>query len=332
MVSRGQVTESTPWSAWLGWLLLLVAVADWFALRLGLVPHSPALLAVLVGLTLVGLGTRALGLVWRLGRRDGRTVSRIGELVLVVGVMLALSAGMANWLLRLQGTVILNESEAVPLHGGTALQVFEAGPLSRPEEMGLSLALDALALEPEGLEGFYPASTLEVWRGGDPPTRLRISPRRRAAFGALRFHQGAFGFSPRIVLLRDGVTLFDRVVPFLTQRQGASGVSFDGSFTVERQGLRVEGSVDLTTLDEGMRGHANLLLALTRNGEPLGRGALQPGYFADLDQGYRVGFAGLERWSEIVISRRNYGHLVLAGGVVALGGLVLWPLAVWRRW
>jgi hypothetical protein len=256
----------------------------------------------------------------------------VAELTVLVGVLLALTAGMANWLLRLQGTLILSEREAVPLHGGTALQVFDAGVLARLEEMGVSLVLEELELLPAGGDGFYPASRLRVWRDPEKPSRIQVTPRRRGAFGALRFHQGAFGFAPRIVLLREGETLFDRVVPFLSERHGHAGLSFDGRFTLERESLVVEGSVDLATLDEGMRGHATLVLSVTRNGDILGRGALLPGHFADLDQGYRIGFAGLDRWSEIVVSRRNYGQLVLAGAGLASLGLLLWPLAAWRGW
>jgi hypothetical protein len=331
-MKHDSIARASRWLAGAGWLLLAAAVVEWVMLRRGAARHAPAVLALLVSLVLVCLGVRALGLVRMLIARPERRITRAAELALIGGVLLALSAGMANWALRLQGTVILNEEEAVPLHGGTALQVFEAGFLSRLEEMGLTLALVEVELVPAGVSGFYPASTLEVLREGGEPKRLRISPRGQAEAGALRFHQGAFGFAPRIVVLRDGRTVFDRVVPFLTERHGPAGLSFAGSFTVEKEDLRVEGSVDLASLDEGMRGHADLVLALTRSGEPLGRGALQPGHFADLEQGYRVGFAGLERWSEIVISRRNYGRLVLAGGALAVIGLVLLPIAAWRRW
>ena len=316
----------------LGWLCLLLAVADWVALRRGAAGHSPAVLALLVSVVLICLAGRALILGRALIARTGRRLGRASELALTAGVMLALAAGMANWLLRLQGTMILNEREVVPLHGGTALEVFETGVLSRLEEMGLSLALDELELVATAGESFYPASSLRVWREGERPRRLRVTPHQRGVFGSLRFHQGAFGFAPRIVLLRGGETLFDRVVPFLSERRGRSGLSFDGRFTVEREDLRVEGSVDLATLDEAMRGHATLVLALSRGGAPLGRGTLQPGHFADLDDGYRIGFAGLDRWSEIVISRRNYGRLVLAGGALALVGGLFWPLAAWRGW
>jgi hypothetical protein len=56
-----------------------------------------------------------------------------------------------------------------------------------------------------------------------------------------------------------------------------------------------------------------------------------PGHFADIDEGYRIGFAGLERWSEIVISRRSYGQVVLAGTGLLVVGAVLWLVAVWRE-
>ena len=65
-------------------------------------------------------------------------------------------------------------------------------------------------------------------------------------------------------------------------------------------------------------------------GEPLGQGTLLPGHFADLDEGFRVGFVDLKRWSEIDVSRRNYGEPVLGAGLVAVLGVLIWPLAAWR--
>ena len=92
----------------------------------------------------------------------------------------------------------------------------------------------------------------------------------------------------------------------------------------------MEGSVDLATLDAAMKGHATLVLSVRREGAAIGRGKLLPGHFADLEQGYRLGFAGLQKWSEVDVSRRTYGSAVLAGAALALGGVVLWPIAAWR--
>ena len=49
-----------------------------------------------------------------------------------------------------------------------------------------------------------------------------------------------------------------------------------------------------------------------------------------IEEGYRIGFAGLEKWSEVDVSRRTYGGAVLAGAALALAGAVLWPIAAWR--
>ena len=128
------------------------------------------------------------------------------------------------------------------------------------------------------------------------------------------------------MILKEGETqesLFDKVVPFLTERRGPDGIFFNGSFTIEEADMRVEGAIRLDSLDAAMRGHATLDLSVTLGEEVLGNGSLLPGHFADLDDGYRVGFAGQKMWSEIVVSRRSYGTVMLAGTVLAVGGALL---------
>jgi hypothetical protein len=162
--------------------------------------------------------------------------------------------------------------------------------------------------------------------------RLHVAPLESDSSGSLRFFQGAFGFAPRIVILHEETTLFDRVVPFVTERQGASGISFEGRFTLESERLDVQGVIDLANLDEALRGHAILHLEVSQDGLPLGSGSLRPGHFAEIEKGYRIGFAGLEKWSEVDIMRRNYGQVVVAGAALALAGALLWPVARWRHW
>ena len=67
---------------------------------------------------------------------------------------------------------------------------------------------------------------------------------------------------------------------------------------------------------------------MRRDGQVLGAGKLRPGEFADLEGGYRVGFAGLKKWAEIDISRRNYPGPILWGAGVAAAGVLVWLLAM----
>jgi len=313
------------------WTLLVLAVADLAALKAGLAAHSHLILAALMAATMLAFGARAVQLfVLR-----SAPVQRFARLAIALGVVIAVGGGLTNWALGLQGYVILTEGEKARLGDGAELQGFEPGPLARIDELDVLLGLDELDLVPSGPDRFFPASHLRVWRGHDSPVSLIVDPRNSRGAGSLRFHQGAFGFAPRIVVLQEGEaqeTVFDKVVPFLTERRGPEGILFNGSFTIAEADLRVEGGISLDSLDEGMRGHATLDLTVTLGEKLLGRGRLLPGHFADLENDYRVGFAGLKRWSEIVISRRSYGAFVLTGTVLAVVGALLLPVARWRGW
>jgi hypothetical protein len=317
--------------AWAPWLLLGLAFADLAALKTGIISHAPAGLAAIFGATLVAFLARIAQVSWDLGRARRTLGGGIPELVLLAGFVAVVVGGMTNWLLGLQGAVILSEGETVRLHRGAELQVFEAGPLARLDEMKMVVTLDELELIPAGPDAFYPLSRLRVRRRDDEPLSLEVTPRAWARAGTLRFHQGAFGFAPRIVVLEGERAVFDGVVPFTTERRGRDGISLEGEVPGPAEGLQIRGAVDLATLDDGMRGHATLVLAVTRGDRLLGRGSLVPGRFADIEDGYRIGFAGLEKWSEIDISRRNYREVVLAGAAVALAGTLLWPLARKRK-
>lgn len=317
------------------WVPLGLAVADWLALKTGLLGHQPWVLAVLAAIAASALLVRC---VWRIRRLvtggKGPRLAGASEVLLILGVLTALGAGTVNWLLSLQGFVVLHEGESVPLGGGRHLQEFVEGPLARIEEMDVVVGLEEVELLPVGpaeARAFVPRSRLVVQEGDGEQQAIEVEPRRLGEVGSLRFHQGAFGFAPRIVIERDRQTVFDEVVPFTTERRGPTGVLFEGAFTVERESLAVDGWVDLASLDEGMRGHATLELTVRRDGELLGKGRLLPGHFAEVGDGYGLGFAGLRRWSEIDVSRRDYSAFVLAGGAIAALGLFGMVLAALGR-
>lgn len=320
------------WRSLLFRILLLIAIADWLGLKTGALSHPPWVLAVLAAGVMLALLGHAGGVAVELWFGQRRPGGASGQLLLLIGILVALGGGMANWILGLQGFVLLHEGEAVPLHGGSHLRELEIGPLSRIREVDLVLMLEELELIPAGDGSFYPLSRIRLTGSGGEAVTFEVSPTANAASGHLRFFQGAFGFAPRIVITKRDETIFDRVVPFTTEHRGPSGLSFEGLFTLGKENMEIAGAVELGSLDEGMRGHATLALSVFRDGELLGRGSLIPGHFADVSDGYRIGFAGLEKWSEFDISRRDYGSVILLGATLTLLGGVFWPFARWRNW
>lgn len=286
-----------------------VALArDWISFHPRIFAAGASVLLALLGADLIATVAR-----FRLRRE-------LGRILVLAGLLMIFGGGLANWLYSLQGAVIFMESDAVPLAKGAHFQEFERGPLSRMDELNLTLQLEKLDLLPSG-NGFVPASRVRCVRPTGPVAILELRPSHSASLGSLRLHQGAFGFAPRIVILRGDKTVFDRAVPFTTERRGAAGVSFEGSFAIRKEDLVVRGAVDLSGLDARMRGHGKLGIEVLHGKKILGRGELLPGHFSDLADGYRVGFAGLARWSEIDISRRNYPQPMLAGAVLVVCGL-----------
>ena len=305
-----------------------LAIADWFALRFGLLSHPPSVLALFVlAWMLVLLIPLAETLRDHWAGKAGR-LAVVGRTLLISGILLALGGGLVNWARALQGFVVLLEGEGVPLHQGSHLQEFVPGPLSSISEMDMVVLLEELELIPRGPDGFYPRSHITIDRRGEEPRRLALSPHESGSVGSLRFFQGAFGFAPRIVLENSGETIFDEVVAFETDPRGRSGISFSGTRTLPELAIELRGFM---TLPESVRGHPTLELAVLREGKLLGRGSLLPGHFAELADGYRLGFTGVPMWSEVDISRRNYREVVLIGVAFALLGAILWPLASWRQ-
>lgn len=300
---------------------VLLSASVLAAFRASLLATRPLLLTLTVAITaILALATLVLAIRER----------AFAAILLCSGLLLIVGGGLANWLLSLQGFVVLTELEAVPLAGGTHLQEFEKGALSRPEEMNLTLQLEELRFEPAP-EGFLPVSRLRLIGIESEPKIVEVTRGRSGALRTLRFHQGAFGFAPRIVITRNGETVFDRHVPFTTKGRDASSVSFEGAFDVAKEKLSVRAGVALDSLDDRLRGHPRLGLAVERDGKPAGSGELTMGHFARLSDGYAIGFAGLKRWSEIDVSRRNYPQPMYAGAGLVCAGVLLWPFVRRRR-
>ena len=325
MMPRLPVPSLRPLT-FLQWLLPLLAMLDWWLLRSTSVQH-PA--GVLAALALASVAVWVVGLVqhaYDVARQRKTPAAAFGPCLVLAGLSLGVGAGLVNWAWSLQGYVVLRETEALPLHHGTHLRAIEEGPLADLDQLQMTLQLVELELR-AGHDGvIYPESRIRIQNAAGKVEERVVTPWQNAAVGSLRFFQGAYGFAPRIVLLHQGTTLYDDTVPFTTETLGATGgVHYARRIEVEEQALTIDGAVDTSSLDEAMRGHAALGLEVRRGGVLLGAGRLLPGSFAELAEGYRVGFAGMEQWSEIDFSRRNYRRASLIGFALALAG-ILWTV------
>jgi hypothetical protein len=322
-------------------LLAALLVASWVALlvatKVGWIPSRPSWLAVIAGAAGVALAVVIVGGVRRLIRGPRRGAA-LAECLVAGGFLVAMGGGLVNWARGYQGFVAVGEKEPVRLAETARLDAFHAGPLANRKELELTLALARLRLEAAGTGGFTPVSRLKILDKKGEEVGLDVSFAKAATYRTIFFRQGAFGFAPRIVL-RKGmrpVPVLDTEVPFRTVREGADGIAFTADFEISAERLLVHAALTLEDLNDDMKGHPRLEVEVERIPDPiggsLGRGKLKPGEFAQLEDGYELGFVGLQRWSEIDFARRPQPLPMFAGIGLAALGLVLWPIAAWRRW
>lgn len=312
-----------------GLALVALAAADLVAQRQGWLPPHAALLGLLFVVLLAVVATESVWLGVELVRRRAEPRRAVPGLIWRLGAVVALVAGTSHWLLSIQSFLVLSEGDVVPVGARSHLQEVHAGPLARWVDLAVALQLDRVELVPRGPSQYEPRSHVTIVREGAPVARAAVEVGEPAFAGPLRLQQGAFGFSPRIVIERAGRLTFDEHVPFTTSLAGAGGLSFGGDFTSAQDDLRVTGTVDIAELSEKMKGHVKLALQVTRGGAPLGQGQLGLGQFAELGDGYRIGFAGLKRWAELDLSRTHsrlpmaVGAALFALGLVASGAAAL---------
>ena len=291
-------------------------------------PEALAVLAAAAGLALLPAVLAAGAAVVRGPRR----ISSAAEAIAAAGLLLVLGGGLANWLFSVQGFIAVAEREPVRLDRAADVEALEIGPLASRRELRVTIALARLQLAGAGADRFKAVSHLRLIEDGGDEIGLSIERGKMARYKTLLFHQGAFGFAPRVVILKGKETLLDTFVPFRTIREGPEGIAFVGKFEVAREQLLVRGAVTLDDLDDDMKGHPKLEVSVVRAGAAIGAGTLAPGEVAPLADGYAVGFAGLRRWAEIDFSRRTYTVPMLVGLALFVAGAALWPLAAWRRW
>lgn len=310
-------------------LLLALAGGLLAAMRSGRMTARPVALGAVVILAAL-VTTAALLLAARRLVRGPPTTALAGEALTWAGVLLALGAGLLGWSRSVTGAFLAFEREPLRLSRPADLVDLQAGPLADAKLLDLTVALAKLELRAAGPAAFFPVSHLRVLDAAGEEAGVDVARGAPGHHGALVFHQGAFGFAPRIYVTHGADVLLDANVPLRTSRAGPDGLQFLGEFELAREKLLFRASVDLGPLDPDMKGHPLLELSAERAGAPIGAGKLRPGEYATLDGGYRVLFAGLKRWSEIDFVRHRNPLAVRWGLVLALAGAVGWAIGAWR--
>lgn len=305
------------------------AVVDFAGFKLRAWPPTPRLFSALMGAAaLLALAEGILSL--RDAIRGPPRLSRAGKAAALLGLVLTAAAGLGNWARAVRGFAVVLEGETVSLSGKGQLQALEVGLLGGTRDLDTLVRLEDLELR-DTEDGYYPEAIVRVTRPGAEPERVSLLQDVGHPVGSLRIFLGAFGFAPRIVVLKGDETLLDETVPFTTRREGERGVAFEGEAEVGETGLRVVGAVDTESEDPGVRGHPTVWIALLRGEEQIGGGELKLGHFATTGDGYRVGVAGMKHWAEIDVGRRNRPAPVLAGLALAALGAAAWGVGAWRR-
>jgi len=302
--------------------LLVVAGVDLAGFKLGAWRQTPVLLAVLMGAAGL-LGVAEAALTARDLARGPSRLARAGKLAALLGLLAMAGGGLVSWLSAIRGFVVLLEGEKISLAGGRNLRGLEAGVLAPTRDLDATLGLLSLELQ-RTPAGFYPEAAVGVMRPGREAERLAVLQGMPGKLGALNVFVGAFGFAPRLVVLKGDETLLDETVLFTTRREGARGVSFEGGRDLGATGVRVTGAVMLESETSVVRGHPSLSLSLRRGEEELGGGEVQLGHFATAKDGYRVGIAGMKKWAELDLSGRSHPLAARAGLVLCFAGLALW--------
>ncbi len=306
------------------------AVVDFLGFKLHAWRPTPTLFAGLMAVAAL-LALLEIALSLREAMRGPRRLARGGKAAALLGLVLMVGGALGNWLWHVRGYTVMLEGETAPFVGTGPLQAIEGGALARAGELDAVVGLEEVELR-DTETGFYPEAVVLVTRPGRDPERLSVLQDVPAPLGSYVLALGAFGFAPRIVVLKGAETLFDETVPFTTRREGESGVSFEGEADVGETGLRVVGAVNLESKNPGVRGHPTVWLALRRGDEEVGSGELQLGHFALAKDDYRLGLAGMKKWAELDVARPNRTTPARFGLGLGALGILAWAVGAWRRW
>ena len=242
-----------------------------------------------------------------------------GSLLAHAALILLLAFGMYDNLRQLDGTILLGVGEPLKLYEKASYGVLVEGLLASAAEAELKLQIKRQILPgPE-----WPAGATEVVLLSQQDKELQrglVAPGRPMRQGEFTIHMNRFIYDAWVVVTTsDKLIVFTNFVKLLPRAGQQGGYSHYGDFADPR--LKVAGSVWLDPERKALR------VETARQGKKIvDTELLLWGGNKKERGGYVASFEGLGQWSEIHVTRQRHQGGLLAGGCLALIGLV-WRVA-----
>lgn len=247
------------------------------------------------------------------GYGEKRDLGYLGTTILYAGLFLLLAVGSWDNLQQFSGVLLDGMGPATDLNRPTAYRSITKGTLAT-----LPKSLPRMQITKQYLpDSIYPMGATEIvlHPGDGKPLTYLLKPRDPVSYGGYDIYMGKLVFEPQIVIKRSDINqpLFDSIVTLnpLVEKRGV--YSFYGLF----QGYNIGGGVYYQPEK------SSLLVVVSRNNKKV---VTELAFQVDQEvkQGdFIVSCAKMGQWSEIHVVHRRHKGLLMAGGSIALLGLLL---------
>lgn len=241
-----------------------------------------------------------------------------GALVAHAGLVLTLAFGTYDNLTHFSGTILLGVGQPVPLYLENSYAEFAKGPLAKTEELDVKFQIKKQHLP----SGEWPRGATEaalLSKEGDELRAVTISPGNPISIGGdTKIHMAGIVFDVWVVVqrARDNLILYTGWTRLHPLEEKMEEYTYYGAIN-EWRFSKVEGELWYDPYNVKLKFQAK------KEGKEISDVVLGLGAEAEKEhEGYRIKFNGIGKWSEIHVARERHKGMLVAGGVIAVLGLL----------
>jgi hypothetical protein len=241
-----------------------------------------------------------------------------GALLLHAGLVFVFAFGTYDNLVQLSGTILHGVGQPAPLYEENYYAEFAKGPLAKTEELDIEFQIKKQHLPSVEWPGGATEAAL-LSKEGDELRRATISPGNPISIGGdMKIHMSGIVFDVWVVVQRDrdNMILYTGWTRLLPLKEKLEEYTYYGAIN-ERSFPKVEGGVWYDPYN------AKLKFQAKKEGKEISDVVLGLGREAEKEyEGYRIKFNGIGKWSEMHVARERHKGMLIAGGVIAVLGLL----------